>query len=96
MKTPACRYAEQLISSQHPYTADWVDDAKATMEALVRECERQAIDVRPGDTLVLSHPQQLSEHAYQNMVAALRGRFPHNNCVVLEDGAQLAVFRTRR
>lgn len=55
--------------------------------------DMQVVSLKPGDVVVLSHPNRLSDRVVERLTASLKNFFPDNRRVVLEENMQLGVAR---
>jgi hypothetical protein len=51
------------------------------------------LDLRPGDILVLTAEQNLSDEEADHLGARMQERFPDNKITLIEGGLKLAVVR---
>lgn len=57
------------------------------------EFEVQRLDLRPGDTIVITSPRRVSKEVFERLKNIARESFPDNKIIVLEAGLDLKVVR---
>lgn len=53
------------------------------------------VDIKPGDTVVLSHPSHISEKVFIMLRDCLKKNLPDNQAILLEEGMSLGVMRNK-
>ena len=54
-----------------------------------------AIEIKPGDTLVLMHPNRLPQLVIDNLRASMKRIFPDNKAMVLDQGMTIDALRSQ-